>query len=176
MIIQYFKTFQIKGVHELFFKYIKAVGTGPKSNRDLTKEETIEAIQGILEQKCESEQAAAFLMLLRVKLESDDELKGAFEAFDKYIKRVEIPQSIEVGFSYDGKTDQPFLFPLYGKILKEFFDKNKDIEPFDIVISGDELQPGKEGISVKDIATNVKLEDNIHFFLIEQIILKNYLI
>ncbi len=86
-----------------FFKYIKAVGTGPKSNRDLTKEETIEAIQGILEQKCESEQAAAFLMLLRVKLESDDELKGAFEAFDKYIKRVEIPQSIEVGFSYDGK-------------------------------------------------------------------------
>lgn len=147
-----------------FFKYIKAVGTGPKSNRDLSKEETIEAIQGILEQKCESEQAAAFLMLLRVKLESDDELKGAFEAFDKYIKREEITESIEVGFSYDGKTDQPFLFPLYGKILKEFFDKNKDIKPFDIVISGDELQPGKEGITVKDIATNVKLEDNIHFF------------
>lgn len=147
-----------------FFKYIKAVGTGPKSNRDLTKEEIIEAIQGILEKKCESEQAAAFLMLLRVKLESEVELEGALESFEKYIKRVEIPESIELGFSYDGKTNQPYLFPLYGKLLKEFFKKHKELEPFEIVISGDELQPAKKGLTVKDIATAVTLEDNIHFF------------
>lgn len=147
-----------------FFKYIKAVGTGPKSNRNLTKEEIVEAIQGILEQKCESEQAAAFLMLLRVRLESDDELVGCLESFDKYIKREEIPESIELGFSYDGKTSQPYLFPLYGKILKEFFKRNSEIEPFEIVISGDKLQPAKDGITVKDIVDNIKLEDNIHFF------------
>jgi anthranilate phosphoribosyltransferase len=147
-----------------FFKYIKAVGTGPKSNRDLTKEEIIEAIQGILEQKCESEQAAAFLMLLRVKLESDEELKGCLESFEKYIKRENIPESVELGFSYDGKTNQPYLFPLYGKILKEFFNKYKEIEPFDIVISGDELQPAKNGLTVKEIAGAIQLEDNIHFF------------
>lgn len=147
-----------------FFKYIKAVGTGPKSNRDLTKEEIITAIQGILEQKCESEQAAAFLMLLRVKLESEDELAGCLQAFDKYIKRDNIPESIELGFSYDGKTNQPYLFPLYGKILKEFFEKNNQIKPLDIVISGDYCQPAKEGLTVKDIATNIELEDNIHFF------------
>ena len=108
-----------------FFKYIKAVGTGPKSNRNLTKEETIEAIQGILEQKCESEQAAAFLMLLRVKLESDEEIESCLESFEKYIKRENIPESIELGFSYDGKNKQPYLFPLYGKILKEFFEKKQ---------------------------------------------------
>ena len=147
-----------------FFKYIKAIGTGPKSNRDLSKEEIIEAIQGILEQKCESEQAAAFLMLLRVKLESEDELKGTLESFEKYIQREDIPESIELGYSYDGKTDQPFLFPLYGKILKEFFNANKEIKPFDLVISGDLLQPAKKGITLKDIVTNVKLEENIHFF------------
>lgn len=148
-----------------FFKYIKAVGTGPKSNKDLTKEEIIEAIQGILEQKCESEQAAAFLMLLRVKLESDEELEGTLESFNKYIKRVELPEeTIELGFSYDGKAKHPYLFPLYGKLLKEFFKKHKDIKPFEIVISGDELQPAKSGITVKDIATAVELEDNIHFF------------
>ena len=147
-----------------FFKYIKAVGTGPKSNRDLTKEEIKEAIQGILEQKCDSEQAAAFLMLLRVKLESDEELKGTLESFDKYIKRVELPETIELGFSYDGKTNQPYLFPLYGKLLKEFFKKHKKIKPFEIVISGDELQPAKKGLTVKDIATAIPLEDNIHFF------------
>jgi anthranilate phosphoribosyltransferase len=147
-----------------FFKYIKAVGTGPKSNKNLSKEEIIEAIQGILEQKCESEQAAAFLMLLRVKLESDEELAGCLESFNKYITKEEIPESIELGFSYDGKTSQPYLFPLYGKILKEFFKQNKQIEPFDIVISGDKLQPAKNGLTVKDIADNITLEDNIHFF------------
>ena len=147
-----------------FFKYIKAVGTGPKSNRDLTKEEIIEAIQGILEQKCEAEQSAAFLMLLRVKLESDDELKGCLESFDKYIKRVDIPDSIELGFSYDGKTEQPYLFPLYGKMLKEFFKKNKDIKPFDLVVSGDYPQPAKDGLTLKELAHEIDLEDNIHFF------------
>ena len=147
-----------------FFKYIKAVGTGPKSNRNLTKEEITEAIQGILEQKCESEQSAAFLMLLRVKLESEDELKGCLESFDKYIKRVEIPESIELGYSYDGKTDQPFLFPLYGKVLKEFFKKNKEIEPFDIVISGDYPQPAKSGLTLKELCNAIDLEDNIHYF------------
>jgi anthranilate phosphoribosyltransferase len=147
-----------------FFKYIKAVGTGPKSNKNLSKEEIIEAIQGILEQKCESEQAAAFLMLLRVKLESDEELAGCLESFNKYITKEDIPESIELGFSYDGKTSQPYLFPLYGKILKEFFKQNKQIEPFDIVISGDKLQPAKNGLTVKDIADNITLEDNIHFF------------
>lgn len=147
-----------------FFKYIKAVGTGPKSNRDLNNVEINEAISGILEQQCESEQAAAFLMLLRVKLESDEELSGCLEAFDKYIKRVEIPESVEIGFSYDGKKTQPYLFPLYGAILKEFFKKYKEIKPFDIVVSGDYLQPANEGITVKDIANAVKLQDNIHFF------------
>jgi len=147
-----------------FFKYIKAVGTGPKSNRDLTKDEIKEAIEAILEKKCESEQSAAFLMLLRVKLESDDELKGCLEVFDKYIKRENIPQSVELGYSFDGKTKQPYIFPLIGKILKDFFEENKDIKPFELVISVDKLQPAKDGITVKNIAKAVELEDNIHIF------------
>ena len=147
-----------------FFKYIKPIGTGPKSNRDLTFEETKEAIEIILEQSCESEQAAAFLMLLRVKLESIDELKGAFASFEKYIKSVNLPESIELGYAYDGKNKQPYLFPLYGKILKNFFNNNKEITPFELVVSGDLWQPANKGITVKDIAQNVTLEDNIHFF------------
>jgi len=147
-----------------FFKYIKAVGTGPRLNRDLTKEETIEAISGILEQRCESEQAAAFLLLLRVKLESNEELLGCLEAFEKYIKRVNIPQSIELGFSYDGKTKQPYLFPLYGKVLENFFKKYQDIESFELVISADNPQVAKPKLTVKQIANVVELKSNIHFF------------
>lgn len=147
-----------------FFKYIKAVGTGPKSNRDLTYDEIQEAIQQILENQCESEQSAAFLMCLRVKLESDDELKGCLNSFDKYIKRVNIPESLELGFSYDGKTDQPFLFPLTAKVLEEFFEKNPTIKPFELIISGDLEQPAKSGITVKQLANAITLPKNIHFF------------
>ena len=45
-----------------FHSYIRAVGTGPKSNRELTKDETIDAIESILNQSVYSEQIAAFLL------------------------------------------------------------------------------------------------------------------
>ncbi|RXJ57612.1 glycosyl transferase [Candidatus Marinarcus aquaticus] len=147
-----------------FFKYIKAVATGPKSNRDLTYEEIQEAIQQILEQKCESEQAAAFLMCLRVKLESDDELKGTLKSFDKYIKRDKLPQSVELGFSYDGKTDQPFLFPLTAQVLEAFFAKNTTIEPFFLVVSGDLEQPAKHGLTLKEVAQSATLSSVVRFY------------
>ena len=147
-----------------FFPFLKAVATGPKSNRDLSFDECFEAFKMILDQKCEIEQSAAFLMCLRVKLESSDELKACFEACNTYIKKVEIPESIELGFSYDGKTNQPYLFPLYAKILKKFFKNNKDYKSFDLIISGDYLQPAKNGITVKELCKNVKIADNIHFF------------
>jgi anthranilate phosphoribosyltransferase len=147
-----------------FFTYIKAVATGPKSNRDLSYNEIKDAIQQILDNQCESEQAAAFLMCLRVKLESNEELKGCLDSFDKYVQRINIPQSVELGFSYDGKTDQPFLFPLIAQILESFFQKNQHIAPFDLVISGDFEQPAKSGLTVKELATAIKLPANLHFF------------
>lgn len=147
-----------------FFTYIKAVGTGPKSNRDLRYEEMKDAIKQILDNQCESEQAAAFLMCLRIKLESNEELKGCLDAFEPYMNKVDIPQSVELGFSYDGKTDQPFLFPLTAQILESFFQKNKTIVPFDLVISGDLEQPAKSGLTVKEVATAITLPANLHFF------------
>lgn len=148
-----------------FKRYIKAVGTGIKGNRDLELEEIQDAIKMILNKEVSNEQIGAFLVGIRVKLESDLELKGTLDTLKSYIKNdKKIEESIELGFSYDGKTNTPYLFPLYGKILKDFFAKNKDIKPFDIVVSGDFLQPAKVGVTLKDIATNVELEDNIHFF------------
>jgi anthranilate phosphoribosyltransferase len=101
---------------------------------------------------------------LRVKLESNDELKGCLDSFDKYIKREELPDSLELGFSYDGKTDQPFLFPLTAGVLEAFFEKNKNIKPFDLVISGDLEQPAKSGITVKQLSNAIALPKNVHYF------------
>lgn len=139
-----------------FHTFIRAVGTGPKSNRELTQEEMTDCIEQILNQDVSSEIIVAFLLGWRVRLETNAELKATLDVCTKYMKKVDIPNSIELGFPYDGKTDQTYLFPLVGKYLKKF-DLN-------IVVSGDYIQPAKDGITVKDIATNIELDDNIHFF------------
>jgi len=139
-----------------FFKYIKAVGTGPKSNRELTQEEMKDCIRQILNEEVQSELVVAFLLGWRVRLETNAELKATLDVCNEYIKKVNIPNSIELGFPYDGKTDGTYLFPLVAKYLKKF-DLN-------IVVSGDVLQPAKDGITIKDIATNIKLDENINYF------------
>jgi len=139
-----------------FHNYIRAVGTGPKSNRELSEEEMADCMNQILTQKASPEQIAAFLLGWRVRIESIEELQTAYGVFDNYIKRVDIKNSIELGYPYDGKADNPYLFPLFGKYLKKF--------DLSIVVSGDYLQPAKHGITLKDVATNIKLDDNIHYF------------
>ena len=103
-----------------FHEYIRAVGTGPKSNRELSKDEITNAIESILNQTVHSEQIAAFLLGWRVRLETVDELKTTFDVCNKYIKRVKIENSIELGYPFDGKADNPYLLPLIAKYLKKF--------------------------------------------------------
>jgi len=139
-----------------FFNYIKAVGTGPKGNRNLCEIEMIDAMEQMLEQKVHPEQTAAFLLGWRLQEETNEEMCGALKSFDKYIKKKNIPNSIELGNPYDGKQKRPYLFHLIARELKKF-DLN-------LIISGDHVQPAKDGITTKDMCVNLELEDNIYFF------------
>lgn len=147
-----------------FKKYIKAVGTGPKGNKDLSIEETADAIEQILLNKVTPAQVGAFLIGWRTKLESNDELKGCILALRKFMKFQKVEDSIELGYSFDGRCDNPFLFPLFGKILEEFYAKNSDIRKLNLVISGDFLQPAKIGLTTKEIFTNIDASQYLHFF------------
>lgn len=147
-----------------FKKYIKAVGTGPKGNRELESEEVIEALTSILDDKVTQSQIGAFLIGWRTKLETNDELIAAVKALKKYMKYKKVENSIELGYSFDGRTNNPFLFPLYENILKEFFEKNKDIKELNLVISGDLLQPAKNGITTKEIFNSLDIKQYVHFF------------
>lgn len=147
-----------------FKKYIKAVGTGPKGNRDLSIEETADAVEQILLNKATQAQIGAFLIGWRTKLESNDELKGCILALRKFMKFQKVEDSIELGYSFDGRCDNPFLFPLFGKILEEFYAKNSDIRKLNLVISGDFLQPAKIGLTTKEIFTNIDASQYLHFF------------
>jgi len=139
-----------------FNKYIKAVGTGPRHNYDLSCDEMQEAMTMILNQEVYPEQVSAFLLGWRLKPETADEFKGALKAFDKFIIRNKIQNSVELGYPYDGKRNNPYLFSLIAKVLE-----NHDIN---IVVTGDELQPAKEGLTVKDIASNITHPSSLHYF------------
>ncbi len=143
-------------MEDIFKKYIKAVGTGPKHNYDLTKEQMMEAMDMILTKQAYPEQISAFLLGWRLKPETIEEFFGVLKSFDNYIQRVTIKDSIELGYPYDGKRNNPYLFSLMAK----------ELQPYDlnIVVSGDKLQAGKNGVTVKDIFNNITKTKNLHFF------------
>ncbi len=139
-----------------FLPYMKAVGTGKKRNRDLTSSEMKLVMRAILEGEIYPEQISAFLLGWRIKGESLEEFSGALEVFDEYITPLPLPNSIEFGYPYDGKVDNPYLIFLTAKYLSDF-----DLQ---IALHGDLWQPSKAGTTLKEIATALTLPENVHFY------------
>jgi anthranilate phosphoribosyltransferase len=139
-----------------FFNYIHAVGTGPKGNRDLSFDESKDMMEQILNQTIPSEQAAAFLLGWRLKPETVTEFRGAIKACDAFVEKTTVPNSLELGYPFDGKAKNPYIFPLVAKVLEE--------SGLNLVVVGDELTPAKGGITLKEISTQIELDSNIHYF------------
>ncbi|WP_297486156.1 glycosyl transferase [Sulfurimonas sp.] len=139
-----------------FFKYIHAVGTGVKGNRDLSFEESKDMMTQILDQSVPNEQIAAFLLGWRLKPETIEEFRGALAACDANIQRSEVKNSIELGYPFDGKAKNPYIFPLVAKVLES--------HGLNLVVVGDEKQPAKDGITIKEIITQIDLTPNVHYF------------
>ncbi len=138
-----------------FFSYIHAVGTGEKGNRDLNDEEMTDAMIQMLEQQAYPEQTAAFLLGWRIKPETTAEFRAALKVCDNYIKRTTVENSLELGYPFDGKRHNPYIFPLVAKLLSD--------KSLNLVVSGDDLQPAKNGITTQDIAQHINFGSNLHY-------------
>lgn len=102
-----------------FAQYIRALGKGKKGSRSLTREEAHTAFSMVLDHQAEDVQIGAFLMLLRVKEESADELAGFVEAVRNHIAA---PDNIHVDLdwsSYAGKRKHLPWFILSALLLAE---------------------------------------------------------
>ena len=89
-----------------FAQYVRILGKGKKGSRSLSYEEAYQAFSSILKDEVEDVQLGAFLMLLRVKEESADEIAGFVQACKDYI---DAPNTIAVDIdwsSYAGKRKQ----------------------------------------------------------------------
>ena len=92
-----------KNPHEHpFAQYVRILGKGKKGSRSLTESEAFDAMQMIMNKEVEDVQLGAFLMLLRVKEESPEELIGFTKAVRQYFPTTSIQADLDWS-SYAGK-------------------------------------------------------------------------
>ncbi len=72
---------------EAFKQYVKILGRGQRAGRCLSQEEAFDAFNLLLSQQCTAEQRGAFLMLLRVREETPEELAGFLSAIRRYTNK-----------------------------------------------------------------------------------------
>jgi anthranilate phosphoribosyltransferase len=137
-----------------FHHFLKAVGTGPKGNKNLSREEMEEAMGMMLDGTAIPEQTAAFLLGWRVKAEDKDELLGAMNAMQARVQQTPIKKSLEIGYPMDGKTKSPPVMLLAAQMVPKI----------PLIVHGDRAQPAKLGFNPKDFYENMKFPTNVHFF------------
>ena len=100
-----------------FSPFVRILGKGKTGSRSLTQAEAAEAMSLILSGRVEDVQLGAFLMLLRVKEESAEELAGFAQACRQFVDAADSKASagltVDLDWSsYAGKRRQPHWFIL----------------------------------------------------------------
>ncbi len=103
-----------------FARFINILGRGKTLTRSLTVEEAEEAMAMILDGRTLPEQLGAFLMLLRVKEESPEEIAGFVRAVRSRLRLPASAPSVDLDWSsYAGKGRQLPWFILSALVLAE---------------------------------------------------------
>jgi anthranilate phosphoribosyltransferase len=91
-----------------FKEILRIVGRGKKLQRDLTTDEATAAMRLILSGQASEAQIGAFLVTLRVKDETGDELRGFLSAARPMMRPFPAPSVeglVDLGLPYDGKAN-----------------------------------------------------------------------
>jgi anthranilate phosphoribosyltransferase len=150
--------------HLRFLEYIRCVGTGPKGNRHLSRDEMSDAFELIVQRRIPDVAISAFLLGWRVQIESDEELSACIDWLA--LQQISLKKTgIEIGYPFDGKAkffpimlkasellsdltihasyDLP-LGPKYGSTLDQF----STIVPNVILHDRNNLLPGLSALTV----------------------------
>jgi len=103
-----------------FAEYVRILGKGKNGSRPLTQDEAFEAMRLILNEEMEPVQLGAFLMLMRVKEESPEELAGFIRATRDWISIPDDAPQVDLDWSsYAGKRRHLPWFILSTLLLAE---------------------------------------------------------
>jgi len=102
-----------------FAPYIRILGKGKNGTRPLTREEAFDAMKMMIEDKVEPEQLGAFMMLMRIKEETREELAGFVEAIKTAFPQDKLTDVDIDWSSYAGKRRHLPWFALSALLLAE---------------------------------------------------------
>ncbi|MDD5211096.1 MAG: hypothetical protein PHV62_01665 [Sulfuricurvum sp.] len=137
--------------HLRFLEYIRCVGTGPKGNRHLSRDETSDAFELIVGRLVPDVAISAFLLGWRVQIESNEELSGCVDWLARQQASL-TATGIEIGYPFDGKVK---FFPIMMKAA-ELLGDLKVHTVYDLPLGP------KYGVTLeqfKNIAPNVTLHN-----------------
>ncbi|HED35575.1 MAG TPA: glycosyl transferase family protein [Gammaproteobacteria bacterium] len=102
-----------------FAPFIRILGKGKNGSRSLTVDEAYESMSMVLQGNVTAEQVGAFLMLLRVKEESPEEVAGFVQAIRNFLKQDKTPYADLDWSSYAGKRRHSPWYVLSALLLAE---------------------------------------------------------
>jgi len=102
-----------------FAPFIRILGKGKNGSRGLTQEEAFESMSMVLEDRVTAEQLGAFLMLLRVKEETPEEVAGFVGAIRHFLKQDDQVYADLDWSSYAGKRRHSPWYVLSALLLAD---------------------------------------------------------
>ncbi|MDP2079138.1 MAG: hypothetical protein Q8J85_13980 [Sulfuricurvum sp.] len=137
--------------HLRFLEYIRCVGTGPKGNRHLSRDEMSDAFELIVQRRVPDVAISAFLLGWRVQIESDEELQACVDWLALQQTSI-VNTGIEIGYPFDGKAK---FFPIMLKAA-ELLDDLEVHATYDLPLGP---KYGATLDQFKNIASNVTLHN-----------------
>ena len=116
------KSIQNLSPNDLMKSVIQRIATGPEMSKDISREEAKLCMSSILKGEIDETRAAIFLIALRMKRETDDEVLGVHDAIKEVTKSIKSTQNniINIGDPYDGFTrnipSSAFLLPVLAEL------------------------------------------------------------
>ena len=127
--------------------YLREIGQGPRSGRDLTREEARDAMGLILSGGATHAQAGGFLLVQRFKGESPEELFGFTEAIRSRANTItpSVEGLLDIGSPYDGRKKSIVVSPASSIVtaaagVRVVMHGEKDLGPKHGVPIGDVLE------------------------------------
>jgi anthranilate phosphoribosyltransferase len=137
-----------------FREYVKKIGSGRLTGRDLSREESCDATLMLLRQEATPAQIGAFLIAHRIKRPTFEELAGILDAFDILAKPLtiskDVPPPAVLSSPYDGQDRLACVTPLTALICSSLGQG--------IILHGSTDMPPKHGLTSFDILAALGLD------------------
>lgn len=132
---------------DVFREFLRKVGSGSHTSKDLTRDESAMATRMMLTQEATPAQIGAFMIAHRIKRPTGEELAGMLDAYEQLgpkLKAVSTPYPVIVmGIPYDGRSRTAPISPLTALILTA--------ADCPVIMHGGRRMPTKEGLPLAEI-------------------------